>query len=253
MSKPKFNILVVDDEELARNFLKDVLEELLSDQTKFNSSCIVYEMDNRLDVVDFISKKDINIVFFDVNMSGKSGIDLAREVSVYKQKYNKKVPVVCFVTGYDKYALDAFGANAFDYILKPINDTKLLNFFSKVENFDFNYSAKYLVAPINGIDVKVNFEDIFYLQADGKYMSINMAKKVALTLDSISRIEKEYDDFIRVHRSYLVNKDYIDGFFKEDNQVYVKLKVINKAIPVSRRQKSELEGKLNIKIFDDKN
>lgn len=248
--KQNLQILIIDDEQLARLYLKETIEDLIEeDKINFKINSISHS-DNLSDYFSIIEKEKINLIFLDINMPFKNGIDIIKEINVYKNKNNKKVPAVCFLTAYDNFALKAYENGAIDYLLKPIAEDKIIKFFNKLEQINLYEESKYILAQFNGIEVKINLEDIYFMKAEGKYVEVSTDKKNILVLESISKLESMSSDYIRVHRSFLVNKKFINKFFKKDNLTFVNLKNINKDIPVSRRQKSEIEGKLNIKIFD---
>ncbi len=250
-NKQKLNILIIDDEAIAADHLREITEEVLENHENLyiNTIQISSNLNNYLDI---LSKENINILFLDINMPVKNGIEVAKEIKNYKALNKTNLPIICFTTAYDRFALQAFEQDVTDYILKPISDDKLLHFFDKIaNNFIIKPTEEFIIAPTNGIDVKVSLDDIFFLKSEGKYVSINTAKKSILILESITNLEQKFSQFVKIHRSYMVNKDYINNFFKEEQQWYVNLKQINKNLPVSRRQKVEIEGKLNYKIFEE--
>lgn len=250
-NKQKLNILIIDDETIAAEHLKEITQEVLENHENLyiNSIQTSNNLNNYLDILD---KQNINILFLDINMPVKNGIEIAKEIKNYKSINKINLPIICFTTAYNNFALQAFEQDVTDYILKPISDEKLLHFFNKIaNNFIMQSTEDYIIAPTNGVDVKISLDDIYFLKSEGKYVSINTAKKSILILESITNLEQKFSQFVKIHRSYMVNKDYINNFYKEEQQWYVNLKQINKNLPVSRRQKVEIEGKLSYKIFED--
>jgi two-component system, LytTR family, response regulator AlgR len=123
------DVLIVDDEDLARQRLVRMVE-------KIEDFCVVGEADNAEGALEAISQCDPDIVLLDIRMPGKDGLSLAQDISQLEDP-----PAVIFCTAFDQYALDAFNTNAIGYILKPVKAEQLLQVLEKPAT-SINYSAQ---------------------------------------------------------------------------------------------------------------
>jgi two-component system response regulator AlgR len=244
MSQQAPRILIVDDEAPARSRVKDLLDDCRPDFA-FE---LAGEASNGLEAVEFINRRPVEIVLLDIRMPVMDGIETARHL----QKLPAP-PAVIFTTALDGYAVDAFELNAVDYLLKPIRQERLLTALRKVM---LNPAAA-PSAVLKALSVRarthlsvterervilVAVEDIRYMRAELKYVTLKTAQREYLLEESLINLEEEFGDrFVRIHRSCLVARDAIAGFEKltpetgEPHWVAV-LRDLPERLPVSRRQ-----------------
>lgn len=245
----KINILVMDDEFLATEFLKETLEDFLS--KNFNTQMIQIYCANKInDFWKIIEDYTPEIIFIDIEMPGKKGTELIQELRDNIKKYNfTHDPFIIFCTAYDNYAYQAYKLNAIDYILKPVSEDTLAPIFNKITHFNkpiLDISLDYVNYTQSNVNHKIAIKDIICFKADMKYISvINKNNKNILINNTLLQLEKIYPKFIKAHRAFLVNPDYIESLIIEDSQWFLKMKYCNDKIPISRRQKSDLESRLN--------
>lgn len=237
----KIKALVVDDERLARKELILMLKE-------FESIVVVSEADGVNSALVEIKKHNPDVIFLDIQMPGKSGFDLLESTDL-KAK-------VIFVTAFDEFAIRAFEVNALDYLLKPINPERLqiaLERFEKNEmEIESSFNAlKYddhLFLNVNNKLKFIKINSIVSITAAGDYSNIICVDgKKGLTLKTMKEWENRLpiNNFCRIHRSNIVNLNYVDSLEEWFNNSYkVYLKNISEPLVMSRRYVSNLKSKM---------
>lgn len=209
-------ILIVDDEAPARKRLSD----LLDDCRAALPLTLVDEASNGLEALTILDKGGVDIVLSDIRMPGMDGIELAQHLSRMDEA---NTPKIIFTTAYDEYAVRAFELNAVDYLLKPIKQERLLAALKKAAVLkpaqadaiaDAAHSRrKHLSIHERGRVMLVPIEDVLYLKAELKYLTVRTASKEYLLEESLTRLEEEFKGmFTRIHRNCLVMTSAITGF-----------------------------------------
>lgn len=243
-------ILILDDEYLASSYLKEVIEETQKKIPFFNN----FKIETSNTYNDFFTKlKTYNpkIIFLDIQMPGKNGLEIAKEI---RNNYhilgyeNESMPIIIFSTAYDNYALDAFSVDAIDYILKPVEEDKIEHILKKIElqyHIYFKDIIEFIRVPSAGIEIDLPIKEVLYFKADMKYITVVTNKKDFLINKTLLSLEEKFPSFIKIHRAYLINPSFISKFYKKDNHWFLSMKNHDIHLPVSRRQKQEIEKKLN--------
>lgn len=236
-------VFVVDDEEPARQRIK----ELLNDCNAQITLETVGEAANGVEALEKLASQHADVVLVDIRMPQMDGIELAQHLNKLD-----KPPVIIFTTAYDNYAIQAFEQHAIDYLLKPIRLGRLFEALTRAraavpvksevlqelmpeprKNLSIHERGKILLIPV---------ESILYLRAEMKYITVRTAEREYLAEESLGSLEKEFAArFIRIHRNCLVAKSEIESFEKvaeESNESHwaVKLKGLEERLPISRRQ-----------------
>ena len=209
-------ILIVDDEPPARRRLRDLLDDC---REQF-PLVIADEAANGVEAIEIINKGGIDIVLTDIRMPVMDGLEVARHVAKLDAP-----PKLIFTTAYDQYAVKAFELNAIDYLLKPIRQERLLTALTKAvavrpTQADAISEAaqarrRHLSIHERGKIVLVPVEDILYLKAELKYVTVRTAQKEFLLEESLTRLEEEFSGmFTRLHRNTLVTTTAVAGFEK---------------------------------------
>jgi two-component system, LytTR family, response regulator len=243
--------VIIDDSAQARKLLRLMLMELTPDVK------ILGEAENVDEGLRLIERERPDAVFLDIEMPGKTGLQLAEILLENQFKGN-----VVFTTAYNAYAIKAFRLSAIDYLLKPIQEDQLVEAVEKLkeekENRDNANRLKALTENLQEdrnevlcIPTQSGFEyvpitEVEYLEADGSYVNIyctnNRCKTVSKNLKYFEKALTDSTNFIRPHRSYLVNVDYVTNYSKSDGgYLMLKRKV---QIPVSRERKQAIQDML---------
>ncbi len=230
------NILIVDDEQPARSRMQRLLNEDSMHQ-------VIGEASNGEEALQLAQKLEPDVVLMDIRMPGMDGIEAARHLSHLEQP-----PAVIFTTAFADHALEAFETHAVDYLLKPVKQERLvaaLQAASKptraqasrqAEALSTVESRRHICARVRGDLVLVSLDDIYYFQADQKYVTVRHREGEVLIEDSLKHLEAEFADrFHRVHRNALVNVDELAGMHNDDNGHYVLFRDIEDRLEISRR------------------
>ncbi|MFW5432349.1 MAG: LytR/AlgR family response regulator transcription factor [Methylophilaceae bacterium] len=235
-------ILIADDETPARNRLKELLDEIAH-------VSVVAAAKNGKEAIDLAMEAQPNLMLLDIRMPLMDGLEAAE----HAQKLEPK-PHIIFTTAYDAYAIRAFDLNAIDYLLKPIRLERLKAAIEKVQALQpqpsqtmealkpLQKTRSHLSIHERGRVVLVPIEDIIYLRAELKYVTVRTSEHEYLLEESLTSLETEFDEvFLRLHRNCLVAQQYITGYEKRvddkgDSQWHATLKGVPEAIAVSRRQ-----------------
>lgn len=227
------NTIIIDDEWHARLSLRGLLE------THFPEVNIIAEAKDVPNGVQLINEHNPDLVFLDVEMPNYSGLELFRFLNAELLKFK-----VIFVTAYNEYAINAFELAAADYILKPARQESLQRAIDKVknyiianpnrktmpqeiqtlqDNFQFSNTQDHKIALTTGEGtIMVQMKDILYLKADGSYtyfmLSNNQKILVSKRIAEFEKLET-LGDFLRVHRSYIVNLHHIHKISKQDSVI----------------------------------
>lgn len=190
-------ILIVDDEELARARLKRMLNTLEMKE--------ITEASNADEAIKLVKKTKYDIVFLDINMPEVSGLEVG-----YELKYLDSDIAIIFQTAYEEHALKAFDVGAIDYLVKPYSLEQVKDAIARVKKVyeDKSKSEDLRILSKTGESYfLLKPEEIFYVKADLSEVMIRSAKGFSYYAQKISDLEEKLKshNFVRVHRSYLVN------------------------------------------------
>ena len=258
-------VLVVDDEPLARMRIEDLLAHE-------DGTVIVGSATNGIEAVERIRTLKPDLVFLDVQMPGKTGIEVVREIGA------EQMPATIFVTAYDQFAVQAFDVAAVDYLVKPFDDERFEAAFARarqrlsaegmqklreqllsvlggssapphppitvspppyLERIAVEMRGKVRVVPVSQIE---------YITASGPYVELHTSERAYLIREAIHTLEARLDPnrFLRIHRSIIVRVDLIDTFHRGAGGDYeVQLKS-GARLRVSRSRREELERRLGV-------
>jgi two-component system response regulator AlgR len=232
-------VLVVDDESPARQRLIRMLSEMQGDYE------IAGEASDGIEAVELCRSKPVDVVLLDVQMPGMNGLEVAKEITQVQPP-----PAVILVTAYEQYALAAFEHQVEDYLVKPVRRERLQEALERVRvptrpqrialsNKEDLYPGRrhFLSAHYRGGLQTVPIENIIYLQAEHKYVTVRHTGGELLVDESLKSLEDEFPDlFVRIHRNALVSKSRLTGLSKtSDGGVEVRLRDCAEHLPVRRR------------------
>lgn len=223
-------VVIIDDEQPARQLLKEYLAH-------YKDLVVVGEANNGVDAVRLIQQLQPEIIFLDVQMPGLTGLQVLAQLD--------ELPLVIFSTAYDQYAIKAFELHAVDYLLKPYTRerfaTAIEHLFERMQHpqeairaltqslveqdAPNNYPSKILVAKGNKL-IAISVADIQWIAAEGVYCMLHTHHNRYLSRYGISQVEQKLspDLFIRVHRSYILNLNFVQEIFREGHVYDVKMK-----------------------------
>ncbi|HOY07825.1 MAG TPA: LytTR family DNA-binding domain-containing protein [Saprospiraceae bacterium] len=236
------NVLIVDDEPLAL----DVLETYVGQMPDLN---LVKRCSNALEANEALKAHQIDLMFLDIQMPQLTGIDFVKTLI--------HPPMVVFTTAYPNYAIQGFDLNVLDYLLKPISLDRFMKAVNKaleqaeLAQRDAVSANMPATAPQNdGLDfffvkadkklVKVNFEDIIYIEGLKDYVIIRLIAGRVITLQTMKSLEDRLPKgrFKRIHRSYIIAMDKIMAI--EGNMIEVLEKDRPKLLPIGKNYRDEL-------------
>ena len=241
MLNKKIICLAVDDEPLALSVLKKYIESV--ECLELAGSCA-----NAVQALQMLQQYHVDLIFLDIQMPQIMGTDFIRTL--------KKSPKIIFTTAYRKYAVEGFELDAVDYLLKPISFERFLKAVNKVLQTDIiapesvyqttdlisesSNSCLYVRADRKMIKVLLN--DILYIEGLSDYVKIITKTKTIVTKQLISALEETLpkDNFIRIHRSFIIAINKIDAYNADSIQIG------NKELPISRLFKQNVNKLLNI-------
>jgi two-component system LytT family response regulator len=238
----KFKAIVVDDEQLARKAILSLIKD-------YPAIEVAAEAGDAREAAELISVHQPDLLFLDIQMPGKTGFDLLNEVGFGGN--------VIFITAYDAYALRAFEINALDYLMKPISPERFkiaVDRLMEEEEVqvrpltqDLRYDDRlFLLMGKHMVFLKIS--TIVSIQAEGDYTQITTSEgKKGLILKSMKEWSERLPEshFCRIHRSYIVNLDFVERIEKEPNYDFiVTLKNSDRTLVMSRRYARLLKEKM---------
>jgi DNA-binding LytR/AlgR family response regulator len=231
--------LVVDDEAPARDELRYLL-------AKHADVEVVGEASSPGAAVELVREAKPDVVFLDVEMPGATGLTLAPLV---RDRANP--PAVVFVTAHERYAVDAFAVEAFDYLLKPVDPDRLARVLERLRERSSEHAVpveKIAVVGGGGTELLLDPDQIHYAQADGDYSRIFTYDRSYLCTVSLGALEERLGPrFARVHRSHIVNLAKVTGVRREPDKLRLQLADAQRTeLDVARRQARLLRERLKL-------
>jgi len=259
----KIKTLIVDDEPLARRNLRLLL-------AKDPQIEVLDECRNGREAVKAINALSPDLIFLDIQMPEMDGFDVLAQVGP------EQIQAIIFVTAFDQYALKAFDVHALDYLLKPFDDERFAHALARakaqIEAREINSLSKRLLALLEereserkapaqqssyltrvmikaaGRVVLLKVDDIDFIEADGNYAKLHVARKAHLLREKMNDLEGKLDPerFVRIHRSVIVNLDRIKEMHPHFNGDYIVVLEDGRQLRLSRTRREQLEAKLKI-------
>ena len=246
----EFKTIVIDDERLAREELKNVLSD-------FPEIKIIGEAQNGDEGIERIIELKPDLIFLDISMPGMSGFEMLKRL--------EEIPYVIFVTAYDEYALKAFEVDALDYIMKPVDPERVGEAIDKLKSkevHDFESESSHRLGRkerqltiTDRVFIKdgekcyfVSLSEVRMLESDGNYVKVYFGTSRPLILRSLNSFEERLDPefFFRANRKFIVNMEWIENIENWFNGgLQVELKSGDK-IEISRRQAIRFKEMLSL-------
>jgi two-component system, LytTR family, response regulator len=231
--------LVVDDEALARRNLMVLLEHDADIKS-------IGECASGVEALEEIKKSKPDLVFLDVQMPECGGFDVLELLG------SELPPVIIFVTAYDEYALRAFEAGALDYLLKPFDDARFHRALSRAKERLTHFvptssaSTERLVVRSKGEVAFVNVTDIDWVEAAGYYACLHVGSETHILRRTLMELERDLGEqqFIRIHRSLVVNLDRVRGLELQPSGEYEVVLKSKDRLRLSRRYRKRLQERM---------
>ncbi|RKD17995.1 DNA-binding response regulator [Pelobium manganitolerans] len=236
----KIKVLIIDDEPQAIEVIANYIRN-------FPELELVEKCDNAVRAFQILQSTPVDLLFLDIKMPGLLGTDLVKTL--------KRPPRIIFTTAYQNFALEAFELNALDYLLKPISFDRFLKAMEKVldyyklkQNTGLTLKAEPVQTPTESVlylrverkMVKVRVSDIYWIESAKDYIKVFLKDRVLISKQKISTLEEllPENQFIRIHRSFMVACDKIESYHS-----YC-IEILGKQLPIGRNYKLESQKKL---------
>jgi two-component system LytT family response regulator len=260
MSNTPIRALVVDDEPLARKGVAQLVEPV-------EDVAVVGEAADGPQAVRQIREHEPDLVFLDVQMPEMTGLEVVREVGV------DQMPLTIFVTAYDEYALDAFEAQALDYLLKPIDEERFADAVDRARTQLQQAEASALSDQLRGLLQEyagaggqgrdeaspsierftvrsrdhiyfVDAADVQWIESEGDYVALHDGEESHLIRKTMKELEEQLDPdrFLRIHRSYIVNTEYVEELHPQDHGTYRLIMAAGTPLKSSRGYSENIEA-----------
>jgi len=228
------NVLIVDDNEIAR----DALSQIAS---RINDVKIAGECADALQAYNLLQEKQIDVILLDIEMPGMTGLELTRNL--------EKGPVIVFTTSKRDYAVEAFELNVADYIIKPVTPGRLIQAIDKAreliesttEELSVN-EEEFIFIRDSNIIRRIKLDDILFVESMRDYVKLHTPQKFYAIHTTLKAVEDRLPSgkFLRVHRSYIVAIQKIDTI--REGVIIVQ----EKTVPVADAYRAALNKRMNV-------
>lgn len=219
-------IAVCDDEENIRCLIRKLIE-------KQEGSFPIMEFSSGGELLRFWQQEGrerIDILFLDISMNDIDGMEVAKQIRAWKEEREEPVwgslPLLIFVSGYSEYMPKAFSVNAFQYLLKPINEREFEEVFAQAVRECRYLEAKKETEPrripvrSGRITRNISIDDISYIESRNRKIVIRMREEEIESYGKIGEMEEELQKrFFRIHKGYLVNLKYVERYSRTEVQM----------------------------------
>ncbi|MBR6774205.1 MAG: response regulator transcription factor [Bacteroidales bacterium] len=228
----KYNVLIVDDEFLARKLLSEYVSKI--DFLELIDTC-----PDATKAMEVLNNQNIDILLLDIQMPDISGMEMLKLIN------NK--PAVILTTAYSEYAVDAFSIGVVDYLLKPFNYARFLQAINKAVNLksknqdSSEISNDYMMIKADYKLYKVNYDDLLFIEGQHEYVTFHTKTKRITALYSLKNLEDTLpkDKFVRTHKSFIVSIRNIEDIDKAN------VTVAGNKIPVGASYRDALIERLS--------
>jgi len=223
-----YNCIIVEDEPLAAEVLQDYIRQVPF--LKLAGCCT-----DAFFAMESLQKFDIDLMFLDIHLPRMKGLDLINVL--------KKPPKIIITSAYQEYALQGYEFNVLDYLLKPIEFSRFLKAVNKIEQtketmLPIKAAASqgertYIFFNVGKKKVKIFLDEILYIESMKEYIRVNTKSKSLLTKYKLNQVDEllNENDFLRIHRSFIVAKDKIEAFSATE------VELGGKRLPIGRSYK----------------
>ena len=235
----KYNVVIVDDEFLARKLLQDYV-------SKVDSLNLVASCSNAIEAMNALKINKVDILFLDIQMPDITGLDFVRSLG--------HKPAIIFTTAYSEYAVDAFNLGVSDYLLKPFDFPRFFQAVGKVMGHNkpkdeteiesvteaITHTNDFITVKADYKLYKINYDDLLYIEGQHEYVTFHTPQRRITALYALKDLESilPSDRFVRVHKSFIVSFYHIQDLDKSD------VTVAGDKIPVGASYRDALVARL---------
>jgi len=234
----KYNVIIVDDEYLARKLLQDYV-------SKVESLQLVATCSNAFEAMEALANNTVDIMLLDIQMPDLTGMELVKSL--------EKKPAVIFTTAYSEYAVDAFNLAVVDYLLKPFDFPRFFQAVRKAignvqpkaeettkQAADISKSNDFITVKADYKLYKINYDDLLFIEGQHEYVTFHTTQRRITALFALKDLEEllPKDRFVRVHKSYIVSFKHIQDLDKSD------VTVAGNKVPVGASYRDDLLARL---------
>ncbi|MDN5205532.1 LytTR family DNA-binding domain-containing protein [Fulvivirgaceae bacterium BMA10] len=215
--------LAIDDERVAL----DIIEEYVN---RIDNLALVARINDPVEAINFLKGNKIDLIFLDIQMPQLSGIEMLETFA--------ELPPVILTTAFHEYSLKGYEFNVVDYLLKPIAFSRFLKSIRKYENMlsERQTSSGFLEVKSDKRVHKISLKDLYYIESLGNYVIFHLSNKQLISYVSLNQLTQSLPSyFLRIHRSYIINKQYIISYNQEN------IEIKNKYLPIGRSYKDVIE------------
>ena len=231
-----YNCIIVEDEPLAAEILQDYIRQVPFLQLKGVCADAIF-------AIELLKKEKIDLVFLDIHLPRLRGLDFIKTL--------KKPPHIIITSAYDQYALQGYEYNVLDYLLKPVEFSRFLMAVNKISpdggsaatlvNNQENTGHEFLFMNVGKKKVRIRLSEILYIESLKEYIRITTKTKSLIAKFQLGQMSEllSANNFLRIHRSYIVAIDKIDAFTATD------VEINNKLIPIGRGYREVTQATLS--------
>jgi len=235
----KLRSLIIDDEPLAHDIILTYVKDISFIE-------VVGQCYLATEALTFLSNQEIDLIFLDINMPKIKGLDFLRTLH--------KKPLIIITSAYEEYALESFELDVCDYLLKPFRFDRFLKAVNKaLEIYQLKNNQGTLSAPHKDSSseeqqqlfiksdkrlIHIDLSEVYYLESYGNYVKVWLENDFHLAARTLSSFEEQLynTSFLRIHKSFIINRKYID--YLEGNTLVMKNK---KALPIGKNYRTEIK------------
>lgn len=202
--------VICDDEKSTCSELEEIILKYAKEKSVSLVTEVFYSGDTLL---DYLKREKINILFLDIELPGKDGVMVGKYIREVLEEENI---FLIYISSKENYALQLFQNRPFDFLVKPIEPAKIYHVLDNIYRISEKNSVGFEFQTQNST-YRISYKDILYFQSTGRKINIVMKKEIRTFYGKLNEIEKRIPEnvFLRIHKSYLVNKNYVQEFTYE--------------------------------------
>lgn len=237
------NCIIVDDKI-------DCIKIITSHLRHFSTISLLEGFTDSIEALAYLENSKVDLVFLDIDMPNLDGLEFVQSL---RAKNGKNTPKFIYTTGYPNYALSGFDLGAVDFLVKPIG---FVRFKQAIERLLDNWkdpvpqsanAKEYFFVEISGAKFKVNYKNVMYIESKGNFVHIHESKierRVYAAMHYMESILCKQEDFIRVHKSFIVSVNYVNNL--RGNEIIMDLNGKVKTISIGKTYKENVLKKFKM-------